>query len=111
MLSVSSNDTFTKILVNCSDRVMRLYWIDYSAISNSCKVTTVFKLIDGFHDVINHKRWLNNNFLSLADKTKIVSQHAIQDKIEGQALTTATVNNTERFANCNKEIFVGSIGE
>jgi len=58
---------------------MRLYWIDYSAISSSCKVTTVFKLIDGFHDVINHKKWLNYNFLELSDRTKIVTQHAIQE--------------------------------
>ena len=83
MLSVSANENFTKILVNCSDRVMRLYLIDYSAISTVCKVTTVFKLIDGFHDVINHKRWLNHNFLELCDRTKILPQHPIQDKIEG----------------------------
>lgn len=59
VISVSANDNFTKLLFNCSDRVMRLYWIDYSALSPHNKSASVFKLIDGFFDVINHKRWLN----------------------------------------------------
>ena len=62
---------------------MRLYWIDYSAIATDCKVTNVFKLIDGFFDVINHKRWCNQNFLQLAPRTKIVSQHPVQSLLEG----------------------------
>jgi hypothetical protein len=61
---------------------MRLYLIDYEALLSGKQ--TVLKLIDGFFDVINHKRWNNQNFLSLPERTKIISQNAIQDKIEGQ---------------------------
>jgi len=31
--------------------------------------------------------------------------------IEGQTITTAQVNNQDRFANNSREVFVGSIGE
>ena len=78
MLSVQCNEDFSKFLINCSDRVLRLYWIDYSAISSSCRVTSVFILIDCFRDVINNQnRWINMNFLELNERTKIVSQHPI----------------------------------
>jgi len=53
VISINTNEDFTKVLVNSSDRVMRLYLIDYKAAENG---KTVFKLIDGFFDVINHKR-------------------------------------------------------
>lgn len=32
VVSVSTNEDFTKVLINSSERVMRLYWIDYSAV-------------------------------------------------------------------------------
>lgn len=88
---------------------MRLYLVDYSALSESVKVTNVFKLIDGFFDVINHKKWLNQTFLQLAPRTKIFSPHF--SAAEGQSLTTASINNQEKFANNSHEIFLGSIGE
>jgi hypothetical protein len=102
VISVSTNEDFTKILVNCSDRVMRLYLIDYSAGANA------IKLIDGFLDVINHKRWLNVNFIQLPERTKIFIPQSYQ---EGQTLTTESLNNLDRFANSSRELFVGSIGE
>ncbi|MFN9897597.1 MAG: hypothetical protein ACK55Z_02120, partial [bacterium] len=46
IISISANENFEKLLVNCSDRVMRLYSIDYEALLSGKK--TVLKLIDGF---------------------------------------------------------------
>ena len=69
--SVSVNDNYTKILINYSDRILRLYNIHYPKKANSKQ--PVFELIDSYTDVINHNRWLNTQFLRLGDKTKIIS--------------------------------------
>ena len=81
--SVSVNDNYTKLLVNFSDRVLRLYNVHYPKKNSKGSEETTFELIDSFTDVINHNRWLNTQFLRLGEKTKIISQTQTNDYLLG----------------------------
>jgi len=61
---VTVNDKYTKLLINCSDRFLRLYQIHYPSSSQD---KARFELLDAFQDVINHNRWLHCQFLRLTD--------------------------------------------
>ena len=56
--SISVNDDYTKMLVNYSDRVLRLYDVHYPRKGVKASQPT-FELTESFTDVINHNSWIN----------------------------------------------------
>ena len=113
IVSITVNDNYRKLLVNCSDRVLRLYQVHYPK-SKSKSTGTTFEMVDSFQDVINHNRWINTEFIKLGEKTKIISQHQVSDNLLTESLVTSDQvhqGNPSTFGNNSNEIFVGSIGE
>ena len=58
IISISVNDNYRKLLVNCSDKILRLYQVHYPRPKQK-GVKLAFELLDSFTDPINHNRWIN----------------------------------------------------
>ena len=62
------NDDFTNIILTCSDRVLRLYSINYR---NLLVGRRAIIIQNEFQDVINRRKWMNACFLKLNSNTQI----------------------------------------
>jgi hypothetical protein len=65
---ISVNEVFTKFLLTSTDRVLRLYEIDYAIMNNKKKA--IFHLNE-FQDVISKKKWMNACFFKLKPNQRL----------------------------------------
>jgi hypothetical protein len=76
--------------LNCSDRVLRLYFVNYAK--------KQIQLLETFKDVINKDRvWLSAQFITLPAVSKVISE-SLSDKIVTQQ-TTLSILNATKYAN------------
>lgn len=64
-LSMTANTDKTKLLVNSSDRVLRLFKVSGTQIT----------LLNQFQDVVSHARWHQAFFINLHPLTRIINEN------------------------------------
>lgn len=64
------NSDQTKLLVNSTDRILRLFKVSPTAIT----------LLNQFQDVVSHARWHQAFFIDLHPLTKIINENSALDK-------------------------------
>lgn len=101
--SATVNQSSSKLLLNCSDGVLRLYQFDVE--------TRLLVLVQQFEDAITKQRWFSSSFITLPPMTKIVDESVVREYNSDIQLTTETLSTATKFVNKeSQEIFVASLG-